>query len=875
MENSTNDFLLLVFIAHKNLVEQSRSLKTIIKEHKKTIPTKQSKSSTMAPRRSTRIRAAAATNKPVAVPAPKKAATKKRAPKRTKKSSASDAAITKKMKTGLQSSVDTTNVLGVVDPESDINGTINILDNDPCDCMLVQVDPSQNMDRFYVLQLIVCDEEEDVSEPFVVYSRWGRTGSTGQGLTQEFDDHDKAIKCFEKKFKDKTGLKWENRSSTPVENKYRVIQQNYVEKRGGYTSAKWQYWVDDGIDGKQDGWYDYDESGSRNVEQLYQEKSHNTNLTNRLVDSGCWTYQVDLIAMTQTNVKHPARKSRFIRRFTGVERNEAPFTTFNLATLATPSMVTPTITPVKSAKVMPPKTSSAVTSLAAKVEAASSSEIQPPVDTDIDRYGSAPHSSTLSVMKNEDDKWYDVVLNQCNITGGNNNNKYYRIQMLKKESTDQIYVWFKWGRVGETPRQNGMKLEGPFSQEAPALKVFAKKYKDKTKNNWGDEEFVVHKGKYTRIEIDYGVDANGMKPANNSNNVKEEYEYMDSKLDPKTKELIEVLFSKDMRDNALTSFNLDLKRLPLGVPSQQQVQNGVSVLNKIENKLIGGRVSDSYNSLSSQFYTAIPHSFGRMRPPTINTQSSLQERYDMCNILLDMFSTNETIRQLEEDKPKKKLIPCPVDSQYDTLKADLSLIDNKSDEFKMIQNYFNKTKSNGSRANLIDAWCVDRQGESDRYKKFEEMDNRRLLWHGTNIAVVAPIITSGLRIMPHSGGRVGAGIYLASMQEKSQQYTSGYGSKFACMFLCEGALGKTHSVTSDGSHASSLKKAPKGYDSVHAVGQVTPKSWTETKIEEKDVTVPKDKAHDSGVQSSFYHDEFLVYDEAQVRLRYVLTVKLH
>lgn len=52
------------------------------------------------------------------------------------------------------------------------------------------------------------------------------------------------------------------------------------------------------------------------------------------------------------------------------------------------------------------------------------------------------------------------------------------------------------------------------------------------------------------------------------------------------------------------------------------------------------------------------------------------------------------------------------------------------------------------------------------------MDNRKLLWHGTNVAVVVAILKSGLRIMPHSGGRVGKGIYFASENGKS----SGYGS---------------------------------------------------------------------------------------------------
>jgi poly [ADP-ribose] polymerase len=495
---------------------------------------------------------------------------------------------------------------------------------------------------------------------------------------------------------------------------------------------------------------------------------------------------------------------------------------------------------------------------------------QPPVDDDL------LHSHWMgvdfSVVKNSDGQWYDVVLNQCNITGSSNNNKYYRLQLLQKGgSNGSYYVWFKWGRVGEP--STGKDLKGPFATEEAALKVFAKKYKDKTQNTWGNDEFVPKKGKYTRIEIDYEVESNS-KPSTVSGTKKDnDVEYLESQLDPKTRELVEELFSEETRDNALTSFNLDLKKLPLGVPSQQQIQNGVSILNEIEDKLNGGNVSNSYAELSSQFYTAIPHSFGRKRPPAISTQASLQERYDMCNILTDMFSTNETLRQVAATKVKKQ-VPYPADSQYETLKADLSHIDKKSKQYKLVNKYFEETKGSSSSSKLLDVWSVDREGESKRHKGFSELDNRRLLWHGTNIAVAAPIITSGLRIMPHSGGRVGSGIYLASMQEKSAQYTSAYGAKFACMFLCEGALGKSHTVTSDGYHASSLKKAPSGFDSVHAVGSITPKSWTATKLDGKSVQVPNTKAHDSGVSSSFYHDEFLVYDEAQVRLRYIVTVAL-
>jgi len=52
----------------------------------------------------------------------------------------------------------------------------------------------------------------------------------------------------------------------------------------------------------------------------------------------------------------------------------------------------------------------------------------------------------------------------------------------------------------------------------------------------------------------------------------------------------------------------------------------------------------------------------------------------------------------------------------------------------------------------------------------DKLENRKLLWHGTNVAVVVAILKSGLRIMPHSGGRVGRGIYFASENSKSAGY---------------------------------------------------------------------------------------------------------
>ncbi len=73
--------------------------------------------------------------------------------------------------------------------------------------------------------------------------------------------------------------------------------------------------------------------------------------------------------------------------------------------------------------------------------------------------------------------------------------------------------------------------------------------------------------------------------------------------------------------------------------------------------------------------------------------------------------------------------------------------------------------------------------QSERFAEHDDLDNRRLLWHGTNVAVVAAILKTGLRIMPHSGGRVGRGIYFASEHGKSAGYVSSTRSGIGIMFL--------------------------------------------------------------------------------------------
>ncbi|KAM8916475.1 protein mono-ADP-ribosyltransferase PARP3 [Spinachia spinachia] len=480
----------------------------------------------------------------------------------------------------------------------------------------------------------------------------------------------------------------------------------------------------------------------------------------------------------------------------------------------------------------------------------------------VDEHCSLPSSSEV----HED---YGCMLNQTNI--GNNNNKFYVIQVIKDQSC--YYTWTRWGRVGE----RGQSKLNTFNESEEAVKDFEKKFKDKTKNNWSDRSnFVPHPGKYTLIEVDGEQDAEVKVDTVDGKNVHVAKNVQACTLDDATKKLIELLFSNDMFKEAMECMNLDIKKMPLGKLSKVQIAKGFDVLEEIEaamNKKGGNK--KTLEELSSKFFTAIPHNFGRSRPPTIDDKEIVEKKKEMLMVLADI-ELAQTLKS-ETEKSQEEMIetvPHPLDQDYHSLKCSLALMDKDSDRFKIIEKYMKETSNGYRKPKILNVWEVDRETEGERFSENDAVENRRLLWHGTNIAVVAAILKSGLRIMPHSGGRVGSGIYFASENSKSAGYVH-TSKNTGVMFLSEVALGKEYTITAD---RSSLKKAPAGFDSVVARGSVEPDPSKDTYItlEGKQVAVPQGKPVDqpqfSG--SSFANSEYLIYKESQCRLRYLLELHM-
>ncbi|XP_064523817.1 protein mono-ADP-ribosyltransferase PARP3 isoform X3 [Pseudopipra pipra] len=246
-------------------------------------------------------------------------------------------------------------------------------------------------------------------------------------------------------------------------------------------------------------------------------------------------------------------------------------------------------------------------------------------------------------------------------------------------------------------------------------------------------------------------------------------------LDKDTQELVSLIFSSDMFRDAMQTMNIDVKKMPLGKLSKQQIARGFEALEELEAALQEQPPQASrLEELSSRFYTIVPHNFGRARPPPINSPDLLRAKKDMLLVLADIEVAQSL--QAQKVKEEEKEVPHPLDQDYALLCCQLSLLDSASREYQLIQNYVTQT---GHNLHILNIWQVARAGEDERFKAHNLLEHRRLLWHGTNVAVVAAILKSGLRIMPHSGGRVGKGIYFASENSKSACYGEGPGTRKA------------------------------------------------------------------------------------------------
>uniref|UniRef100_A0A668ADB8 Poly [ADP-ribose] polymerase n=1 Tax=Myripristis murdjan TaxID=586833 RepID=A0A668ADB8_9TELE len=444
-------------------------------------------------------------------------------------------------------------------------------------------------------------------------------------------------------------------------------------------------------------------------------------------------------------------------------------------------------------------------------------------------------------------KMYSATLGLVDIVRGTNS--YYKLQLLEDDVQKRYWVFRSWGRVGTTI--GGNKLD-KFHDKNSAMDNFLGVYKEKTGNAWGSTNFTKYPNKFYPLEIDYGQDEEAVKKLTASAGTK-------SQLAKPVQELIRMIFDVESMKKAMVEFEIDLQKMPLGKLSKRQIQSAYALLSEVQQAVAECVPEAQILDLSNRFYTLIPHDFGMKKPPLLSNLDYIQAKVQMLDNLLDIEVAYSLLRGGAEDNEND-----PIDINYEKLKTKIEVVDKSTEEADTILQYVKNTHAathNTYTLEVQEIFKIVREGEYQRYRPFKDMHNRQLLWHGSRTTNYAGILSQGLRIAPPeapvTGYMFGKGVYFADMVSKSANYChTSQSDPVGLILLGEVALGNMHELKK----ASHITKLPKGKHSVKGLGRTAP---------DPAATVSLD-----GVQVLLYN-EYIVYDVAQVNLKYLLKIKFN
>jgi len=270
----------------------------------------------------------------------------------------------------------------------------------------------------------------------------------------------------------------------------------------------------------------------------------------------------------------------------------------------------------------------------------------------------------------------------------------------------------------------------------------------------------------------------------------------------------------------------------------------------------------------------IPHDFGRGSIPPIDTIEMVKQKINLMDTLDDLEVAANVMKTAEESKSEDD----ETSRNYSSLGVKITALDKNGDLYKLLHQYAHNSHDSAYFSlwdiEVLDIFEVERPQEIDRFKKWEDNHNKMLLWHGSRLTNWVGILSQGLRIAPpeapKTGYRFGKGIYLADCISKSGSYCfTNESAPHAVMILNECGLGNMNELKKD----EYMEKAPQGKDSTKALGMAAPDPKSNTKI--GNTVVPVGKIVNTGIKSACTHNEYIVYDVAQVKIKYIFKLKFN
>ncbi|KAI0668738.1 poly polymerase catalytic domain-containing protein [Trametes maxima] len=495
---------------------------------------------------------------------------------------------------------------------------------------------------------------------------------------------------------------------------------------------------------------------------------------------------------------------------------------------------------------------------------------------------------THSVLVTPEGVW-DAMLNQTDL--GKNANKFYVLQLLHPIGNSGNCVLFtRWGRVGENGQS---QKKGPWPPGV-AVSEFKKQFKAKAGVDWEARVGMAPKKERSYDDEDDSVDANGDsgsgKRGESSN--QEDEKIPDSTLSSEIQTLCRLIFNSSLLDAHLSSMNYDANKLPLGKLAKSTILNGFAAL-KTLSEVIAQPDGDSAKSfggfrpavqeLTGRYYSIIPHVFGRERPIVIDNIDRLKKELELVDALGDMEVASKLIASsIPKDADGRPVNP--LDAHFRSLQlSKMDPVAHSSAEFTALQAYTRDTHGATHRhygVEVLHAFRVERESETEAWTKagFGGLPggDRMLLWHGSRTTNFAGILKQGLRIAPPEGYMFGKGVYFADSANYCHAYLS---DNTGLLLLCEVAARPFYEQHQANYNADEdCKKA--GAKATKGLGRSQPAQWQDAgdalnHPELRGCHMPKGPAADvSDAKIHLQYNEYIVYDASQIRLRYLLMVKM-
>lgn len=423
-----------------------------------------------------------------------------------------------------------------------------------------------------------------------------------------------------------------------------------------------------------------------------------------------------------------------------------------------------------------------------------------------------------------------------------NRNKYYAVELHSAKNKFRVFTHY--GRTDDLDNNpNAGARENRYCsslQEAEIL--YNKIYNEKTSARKGYKELSLASskiGSHKSVGQSTGViDDKTLKKLADKQPATKSIITISTEI----QELVSYLYNE--ATNALTStINASITangiETPLGVLTIGQIEKGQAVLDQLTGIFEKKKKNqDEITQLSGDFYTVIPHRFGRSKEAAlaavIDTAAKINEKQDTLQLMRDMLNVNGKSNVLvnPEIEQKYKALNCNIDA--------ISL-----GKFKEIKEYIEKSViRGGSKVKVKNVWQIHRPDEHKAFTK--DVNNHKLLFHGSasknwvgilSRGLLLPKIVVTLGVHRTDAGWLGSGIYFGDAACTSMAYAAPgkRGTRF--MTVATVALGKMKDFNKI---TYGLKEPPSGYHSCHGV---------------------------RGTQ--FSDDEYVIYSHDQQKLEYL------